>query len=609
MNSWELFRLLLNQCWQVAVLGLVVLIAVRLFARSRPHLAHVLWAVVLIKAVTPPVLSTSWSPFGWLMSLSASLTTTAPNLPSASEIAPQVSSCERTTAVTNATDSIIGSNEVAQISYSLGMDGVASEFWFVLCLIWALSVGAALAISVMQYWRVVRKLKHAATISLPELELRVDQLRKSLGLRRPVELKVIDGTLGPVVLGFFQPTLVLPAILVQGKSVDTIVPLLAHELIHLRRGDLWWAVLQVIARSLFWFHPAVRWAELQLTQAAEQCCDQETIHFLDCAPATYARCLLSVLEQKHRLQAVPALPGVRPLDITKDRLERVMKTGKTSSRRSPFWGWLVLLVGCVLTLPGAASVGISQDEPTENRKPMFVVRYYMIETTREAMATDRFWQTFEWQDTGLQAERFQESLVESIRGNDTTSPESFPVPMARLDKLDSELLQESLPKPGETHPNPTDIVKMAPIVVTELQQTATVQMGGEIPVAKANQQPEFRAFGTQLKVTPDKFEDQVVTLELEFELSQLTAAKSGQGSAATGVEGIRLTTLQDLPLESFIAFEVSQPERGNEPMVVLVQCWKVVDAPTDVKPVANRSSSLPLPPTPVVPRTAIPKFN
>jgi len=420
MNSWELFRLLLNQCWQVAVVGLVVLIAVRLFARSRPHLAHVLWSVVLLKAVTPPVLSTSWSPFGWLMSLAASHPPTLPDVSTASEIAPKVSSPASTAATANATDSIIGSNDVAQISYSLGMDGVASEFWFVLCLIWALSVGAALAISVMQYWRVVRKLKHAATISLPELERRLDELRQNVGLHRPVKLKVINGTLGPVVLGFFQPTIVLPALLVQGKSVDTIVPLLAHELIHIRRGDLWWAVLQVIARGLFWFHPAVRWAESQLTQAAELCCDQETIHFLDCAPATYARCLLNVLEQKHRLRVVPALPGVRPLDITKDRLERVMKTGKFSCRRAPIWAWLVLVIGCVLVLPGAASIGVSQDEPTEDGQPMFVVRYYMIETTRQAMASDGLWKNFEWEDNGVQAERFQESIVESNRDNDDT---------------------------------------------------------------------------------------------------------------------------------------------------------------------------------------------
>lgn len=420
MNSWDLMSLLLNQCWQLAVLGLLVWLGVKTVARHRPHLAHVLWALVLIKAVTPPVLSTSWSPFTWVMTLSAWLAESPRIINSASTTAPQNPSSAATVAIEPAATSTVGANDVAQISYSLGMDHVSAEFWFVLFLLWTLSATAALAISVLKYWQVVRQLKQAATISMPELELYVDQLRQNLGLRRSVELKVIDGTLGPVVIGFCRPTIVLPAILVAGKSVVAIEPLLAHELIHIRRGDLWWAVLQVISRSLFWFHPAVRWAESQLTQAAERCCDQETIRFLDCAPATYARCLLNVLEQKHRLQVAPALPGVRPLEITKDRLERVMKTGKFSCRRAPIWAWLVLVIGCVLVLPGAASIGVSQDEPTEDGQPMFVVRYYMIETTRQAMASDGLWKNFEWEDNGVQAERFQESIVESNRDNDDT---------------------------------------------------------------------------------------------------------------------------------------------------------------------------------------------
>lgn len=593
MNSWDLMSLLLNQCWQLAVLGLVTLLAVKTVARHRPHLAHVLWALVLIKAVTPPVLNTSWSPFSWVMTLSGWLAESPRIINSASTSVSQDSSAMAPVDIEPAATSTVGGNDIAQISYSLGMDQLSAESWFVLFLLWTLSVAIVLAFSVMKYWMIVRKLKQATTISMPELELRVDHLRVNLGLRRSVELKIIDGTLGPVVLGFSRPMIVLPAILIEGKTVASIEPLLAHELIHIRRGDLWWAVLQVISRSLFWFHPVVRWAESQLTQTAELCCDEETIRFLDCAPATYARCLLNVLEQKHRLQVVPALPGVRPLEITKDRLERVMKTGKTSPRRSPVWGWLVLIVGCVLTLPGAASVGVSQDVPTEDHKAMFVVRYYLIETTRQTLATDGFWKTFEWEDTGVQAERFQESLADSNQGNDNTSPESFPVPMARLDKLDTELLKESLQKRGESDLSPTAVVKMAPVVVTELQQTATIMMGGEVPFLKGNRDVGFRTFGTELKATPDKIEDQVLTLELEFELSQLMAAKPGQGPEATGVEGIRLVTLQDLPLESLIAFQVPQPERGNEPMVVLVQCWKV-ETPTAEKKALDHPLEAPI---------------
>ncbi|MBL8891754.1 MAG: hypothetical protein JNL67_17370 [Planctomycetaceae bacterium] len=608
MNSWALVQLLLIQCCQLAVLVLIVAVLARVF-RGRPQLTHALCALVLLKAITPPIYSLAWSPFSWLMNLAAMLPTLTQRMAilpvdQAGLVEPALA-----TSAIGASDSVNMAEEITRVSYSWGVDAAGSEFWLAMCLVWLVSAGATVTLTVVRYWQVVRQLKRFAAVTVPEIESSFEQLRHKLGLHRQVGLHVHEANLGPFVIGFWRPTIVLPAMLVRGKSLAEIEPLLTHELIHIRRGDLWWALLQVIARSLFWFHPAVRWAESQLTQAAELCCDEETIRFLGCAPATYARCLLNVLEQKHRLQVASALPGVRPLEITKDRLERVMKTGKTSSRRSPMGGWLVLLVGCVLTLPGAASVGVSQDEPTEDHKPMFVVSYHLIETTRQAMATDGLWKNFEWEDTGVQAERFQESLMESNGGKDDTHPESFPVPMARLDKLESELLRESLQKRGESDLSPTTVVKLRPTVVTFLQQTATVQMGGEIPFLKANRDVGGLNFGTQLKATPDKFEDQVVTLELEFEVSEPTTPKPGQGSVATGVEGIRLTTLQELPLDSFIAFEVPQPERNNEPMVVLVQCWKVVDAPTGAKPLASRSGSPPLPPTPVVPPTTIPKFN
>ena len=50
-------ELMFTQLWQVTLVGVVVLLITRLFAKNRPHLAHVLWVLVLLKCVTPPVFS------------------------------------------------------------------------------------------------------------------------------------------------------------------------------------------------------------------------------------------------------------------------------------------------------------------------------------------------------------------------------------------------------------------------------------------------------------------------------------------------------------------------------------------------------------------------
>ena len=53
MTEW--MPVLMAQAWQVTLLIVLVAAINRWAGKSRPHLAHALWLVVLVKCVTPPV--------------------------------------------------------------------------------------------------------------------------------------------------------------------------------------------------------------------------------------------------------------------------------------------------------------------------------------------------------------------------------------------------------------------------------------------------------------------------------------------------------------------------------------------------------------------------
>ena len=72
----------------------------------------------------------------------------------------------------------------------------------------------------------------------PQLIHLVESISKRIGLRRRVRLLVTAGRIGPAVVGLFRPTVLLPKVIVDGKSPRELEPILAHELIHIRRGDL-----------------------------------------------------------------------------------------------------------------------------------------------------------------------------------------------------------------------------------------------------------------------------------------------------------------------------------------------------------------------------------
>src|SRR5262245_7155448 len=66
MMPSSLLALLLTQAWQLAALVAGVLLVNRLLGKDRPHLAHALWLVVLLKCVTPPLWSSRSGVFCWL---------------------------------------------------------------------------------------------------------------------------------------------------------------------------------------------------------------------------------------------------------------------------------------------------------------------------------------------------------------------------------------------------------------------------------------------------------------------------------------------------------------------------------------------------------------
>ena len=137
------------------------------------------------------------------------------------------------------------------------------------------------------------------------------------------------------------------------EELHYLDPILAHELLHIRRGDLRTGTLQAIVQSLWWFHPAVWLSNRWLSREAERCCDEQVIAELGCTPAQYARSLLSVIECKHQLQPIPVFPGMKPVEITTQRMERIMSLKNGLKKRTPLWCWLTVVGLAFVVLPGA----------------------------------------------------------------------------------------------------------------------------------------------------------------------------------------------------------------------------------------------------------------
>jgi beta-lactamase regulating signal transducer with metallopeptidase domain len=102
---------------------------------------------------------------------------------------------------------------------------------------------------------------------------RLDRLKRSMRVRRAVELRRSDRIDSPAVMGLIRPVLLWPVSSMSGLTGPQIDALLAHELAHIRRHDYLVNLLQCLCEILMFYHPVVWLISRQIRIEREHCCD------------------------------------------------------------------------------------------------------------------------------------------------------------------------------------------------------------------------------------------------------------------------------------------------------------------------------------------------
>ncbi|PQO46593.1 M56 family metallopeptidase [Blastopirellula marina] len=75
-------------------------------------------------------------------------------------------------------------------------------------------------------------------------------------------------------VGLMRPMVLLPVAWMTEISPDVLEAVLAHELAHVRRSDLWINFLQRVAETVFFYHPAVWLLSAEIRRHRESSCDE-----------------------------------------------------------------------------------------------------------------------------------------------------------------------------------------------------------------------------------------------------------------------------------------------------------------------------------------------
>ena len=145
-------------------------------------------------------------------------------------------------------------------------------------------------------------------------------------LPQNTRLRVTPQTMSPAICGLFHPTVLLPESLVEKLPANQIRAVLLHELIHLRRGDIWVNFAQALLQIVYWWHPLLWPANARVRRVREEAVDDAVMLALAGEADAYAPTLLEVARLAfNRPLASLGLVGIlESRNALRQRIERLV---------------------------------------------------------------------------------------------------------------------------------------------------------------------------------------------------------------------------------------------------------------------------------------------
>jgi len=170
----------------------------------------------------------------------------------------------------------------------------ASLSWQALVLLAWAAAALALLLLLLQRAYFVRGLVAQAQEAPPKLVAALDECRASMGLARPLALRISPNASSPAVCGLRHPVILIPRNLAPKLQPRDLQAVLLHELAHVRRGDLWVNLIQTLLQIAYFYNPPLWLANLMIRRVREQAVDEAVLVAMGETARDYPEMLINV---------------------------------------------------------------------------------------------------------------------------------------------------------------------------------------------------------------------------------------------------------------------------------------------------------------------------
>jgi beta-lactamase regulating signal transducer with metallopeptidase domain len=298
--AWPMF-------WQSSLLIVVLFGFEHLFRRKvRASIRYALWLVLLVKLCVPPTLALPTSPAWWLYKAPPAVAAKPPQHYTVSYEEGPLTEMPQTPLPT-----FVPPKPTLTIAA------------------WLLAISAVMSLTLLgwllvRWWQITRQVHRTKTSA--RLTALAGEAKKIINTKLKVQAKLTTNSMSPAVCGLFRPAILIPQSIVDNFSDEQLRAVLLHELIHLRRRDVWLNFVQALLQIFYWWHPLVWLANARIRRVREEAVDDDVMLALRDEAESYAPTLLEVAKLAlNRPLASLGLVGIlESRHALRQRIERLL---------------------------------------------------------------------------------------------------------------------------------------------------------------------------------------------------------------------------------------------------------------------------------------------
>ena len=147
--------------------------------------------------------------------------------------------------------------------------------------IWIIGILVNLLIYIqksIKLWIVIKKTK--PTIHRGILN-EIKEKKKIIGIKKNIVVKECDFVTMPMSYGVINPQILIPIGYPEKIGMESLALVFIHELVHIKRNDLLFNTLWLIAKVIYWFNPLVLFSYNLFTDDVEKLCDENVVSIIN----------------------------------------------------------------------------------------------------------------------------------------------------------------------------------------------------------------------------------------------------------------------------------------------------------------------------------------